>query len=144
MSKQKILLIVVVVILAVSLVANVFLVYTNMQLQNEFNALSITYDDLVIERDGLEAEDSRCLQRESLTFRLRRAVDEFRISALNRSRRILYIVVKKKFMGMRAKLDVVDLIFNLVFNPCIDNVLGKYIPFKQKGMVLLQCIERFF
>ena len=64
---QKVLLIVVVVVLAVSLVANVFLVYSNIQAQSQFDDLSNSYDGVIVERDALKAEVSSLVTERDAT-----------------------------------------------------------------------------
>ena len=47
-------------------------------------------------------------------------------------------------MRMRTKFYVIDLIFGLVFDPHIDNILGKNIPFEQELVIFFQCSQGFF
>jgi hypothetical protein len=42
----------------------------------------------------------------------------------------LYVEVKEKFVWMRTKFYLIHLVFNLVFNPFLDNIFGKNIPFQ--------------
>ncbi len=50
-------------------------------------------------------------------------------NSLNNSCQVLYIVIEVELVGMGTKLYRIDLIARLEFNPHIDDILGKYIPF---------------
>ena len=43
---------------------------------------------------------------------------------------------------MRPQIHCLNLIHHLVFNPCINDILGEYISLKQECMILLQSIQR--
>ena len=49
----------------------------------------------------------------------------------------LYIKIEEEFVRMGTKPHVIDLIFGLVFDPPVDDILGKNIPFEKKLLICL-------
>jgi len=43
---------------------------------------------------------------------------------------------------MRTKFYFIDLVFNFVFDPGVDNILGKHIAFEQEFLIFSQCSQR--
>ncbi len=48
---------------------------------------------------------------------------------------ILNVVIQHEFMGVRPQFHGIDFVFDLVFNPAINDILGKNIALEQKRMI---------
>ncbi len=40
----------------------------------------------------------------------------------------LDVVIQEKLVWMGSQIDVVDFIFGFIVDPCVDDILGEYIP----------------
>jgi hypothetical protein len=54
---------------------------------------------------------------------------------------LLDIEIKGEFKGNRTHAHRIYLIFGLVIDPLVDNILGEDVPFEEELMVLLEGVE---
>ena len=56
----------------------------------------------------------------------------------------LYVEVEEELVRMRSQFYRIDLVFDFVVDPLVDDIRGKHVSFEQKSMVCLQRIKGFF
>jgi hypothetical protein len=57
------------------------------------------------------------------------------IGQLFKPTRLLDIEIQVKFMGMRTQFDVVDFMFDFIFDPHVNGILGEHIALQKEGPI---------